>query len=225
MPASQIEPSAKPGFRELIIGTLRRILGRRPDTPIRDAAALKTFLNTRATFVAQSTLYGYLRTRAGVRFPELFDDDPFVVSVNIAKWQVWLACLSDLAIYAGGMLRRGSHASNAVVGPLMQELVNGILADTGTPAEAGPEFAAHAERVRARIALCDWGAQVDGDAAFVESPSALVYWAPIVDDLKVLDAEIVRNSVRFRWNEIRQQLRQTLDAAAVMATADPDGRA
>ena len=167
------------------------------------------------------TLYGYLRTRSGVRFPELFNNDQFVVSINIAKWHVWLACLSDLAAYAGGMLRRGGAPSEAV-GDMIRRLVDEILAETGKPADSGPEFAAHADRVRARLALCDWAAQADGDGPFVESPGALVYWAPIVEELKVLDEEIVRNSVRFRWNEIREQMRRALDARAVMGVASPE---
>jgi len=219
MPAPKIDSPVPPSLLGRFAGALRRLLAGRRPAPIADAAALQRFLHTRTTYVAQSTLYGYLRTRAGTRFVELFDDDRFVISTNIAKWNVWLACVSDLAVYAGGLVRRNSGASNADTGRLMQQLVDEILAATGTPAEAGPEFAAHAERVRARVALCVWSAQADSDAPFVESPAALVYWAPIVDDLKVLDAEIVRNSVRFRWNEIRQQLRQTLDAAAVMAPA------
>jgi len=203
---------------ERLLAPLQAYLQRRRLQPIRDAEALREFLQTRASFVAQMTLYGYLRTRSGVRFPELFNNDQFVASINIAKWHVWLACLSDLSAYAGGMLRR-SGAADADVGRVMQQAVADILAKTGHPAEAGPEFPAHADRVRARIALCDWPAQADGDGPFVESPSALVYWAPIVEELKVLDEEIVRNSVRFRWNEIREQMRRALNAQAVMSSA------
>lgn len=203
---------------ERLLAPLHAFFRRRRLQPIRDVDALRKFLQTRASYVAQMTLYGYLRTRSGVRFPELFNNDQFVASINIAKWHVWLACLSDLAAYAGGMLRR-SGASHIAVRETMQRMVNDILAETGSPPDAGPEFLAHAERVRARVALCDWAAQADGDGPFVESPGALVYWAPIVEELKVLDEEIVRNSVRFRWNEIRQQLRRALDARAVMGVA------
>jgi len=206
----------KPHFVERFASMLRKLFGKRTE-PIQDPAALRHFINTRATFVAQMTLYGYLRTRAGVRFPELFHDDVFVTSTNIAKWHVWLACLADLAAYAGGMVRRNSDASEAEVGRLIGRLVDEILLETGTPADAGPEFAEHAARVRARLAMCNWRAQVDGEFAFSESPPALVHWAPIVDDLKVLDADIVRNSVRFRWHEIRVHLRENLDAVAVMS--------
>jgi hypothetical protein len=211
-----------PLLERLALG-LRRLLGRGRSAPLRDAAALRRFVQTRSTYVAQMTLYGYLRTRAGVRFPELFDNDVFVESINIAKWHVWLACLSDLAAYAGGMLRRAG-ASDAETAAVMRGVVEGILEETGTPADAGPEFAAHAGRVRSRLALCDWSAQTDDEGPFNESPAALVYWAPVLEDLKVHDAEIVRNSVRFRWHEIRQQLRAALDAPAVLASLSGEGR-
>ena len=196
---------------------LRYLFRGRQVMPIRDPGALRVFINTRSSYVAQTTLYGYLRTRAGTRFPELFEDDGFVTSVNIAKWHIWLACVSDLTAYAGGMLRRNSGASDSVVGPLSCELADQILEETGTPADSGPEFGKHVERVRARLVLHDWNASIEGQASFVESPGALVFWAPIVDELKVLDAEIVRNSVRFSWNDIRRQLHHALDASAVLA--------
>jgi hypothetical protein len=210
--------NAKMPWFERLFAPLRAFLHRRRLQPIQDPRALRDFLQSRASYVAQMTLYGYLRTRSGVRFPELFNNDEFVASVNIAKWHVWLACLSDLAVYLGGMLRR-SGKTDAEVGRVMQQVVGDILSETGVPADAGPEYTAHADRVRSRIALCPWAAQVDGDGPFVESPGALVFWAPIVDELKVLDEEIVRNSVRFRWNEIREQARRALDAQAVMASA------
>ena len=198
---------------------VRRWLRRwRRDEPIRDAEALRQFLQTRASHIAQMTLYGYLRTRAGTRFPELFENDAFVASMNIAKWHVWLACVSDLAVHSGTVLRRGG-ASAPTVGALLRRLVDEILAQAGMPAEAGAEFTNHAQRVRARLALWDWNPALDDDAAFAESPTALVYWAPVVEDLKALDEEIVRNSIRFRWHEVRRELHKNLDAAAVTSSA------
>lgn len=186
---------------------------------IRDPAALGEFLQTRASFMAQTSLYGYLRTRAGMRYPELFDDDPFVAAINIAKWHVWLACLSDIAIYSGSRLARHAPRQAGQVGELMRTLVDGILESTGVPEEAGSEFAPHAQRVRERVARSDWLAVGDDEDAFTESPGALVHWAPIVDVLKELDEEIVRNSVRYRWQEVRRDFNRDLDAAAVLEAA------
>jgi hypothetical protein len=189
---------------------------RRREEAVTDRAGLKHFLETRASYVAQTSLYGYLRTRAGMIYPQLFDDDAFVGSINIAKWQIWLACLSDLSIYAGGLLTRGSPAMAPKVGVLLQDVVTAILNDTGTPADAGGEFAAFASQVQTRLAGCDWARVTDDEKPFSESPAALIRWAPIVENLKELDEEIVRNSVRFRWQEIRRELRRQLDPEAVI---------
>ena len=207
---------------------LGRFGGRRSarDTPILEPGGLARFINTRAAHVAQTALYGYLRTRAGTRFPELFSNDAFVTSINIAKWHVWLACVSDLAVCAGGLVRRRAPTNARQVGDLMQAVVGLVLQEAGTPVEAGTEFDAHAQRVRARVALCDWDMGTEGEAAFSQSPSALVQWAPIVDELKALDEEIVRNSVRFRWLEVRKDLERLLHAEALIASSGqmPDDR-
>lgn len=184
--------------------------------PIGDIDELKNFLNTRASYVGQYSLYGYLRTRAGMRYPELFDDDPFVVSINIAKWHVWLACLSDLAVYAGGLLYNHPGANENDVAALVQEAVDQVLDETGIPEEAGDEFAAHAGEVRKRISNTLWHSITDDEGPFSSSPDALIKWAPVVEDLKELDEEIVRNSIRFRWQKVRRDLRELLDGDALL---------
>lgn len=217
---------ASPSRARLSLGAFWRALwdyvgaGRaQRSTPIADLDGLRQFLESRSSYVAQTSLYGYLRTRAGMRYPELFANDEFVRSINLAKWHIWLACLGDLAVYAGGMLAIKSGAPASRVGPLVEQVVDSILSATGVPPDAGPEFAAHAQRVRARLAACDWAAVADDHTAFAESPRALVRWAPIVDELKDLDEPIVRNSVRFRWQEVRRDLRAALHADELMASA------
>ena len=187
---------------------------------IADVAALQHFLDTRASHIAQKTLYGYLRTRAGTRFPVLFENDAFVVSINHAKWQMWLACLSDLSVYAGGLLALRSRVEPITAGAAARRAVEAILERTGTPDDSGPLFAESAMAVRSRLDRCDWHALDDDESAFTASPDALVRHAPIIPELMALDEEIVRNSVRFQWQEVRRELRATLDADAVLGGAD-----
>lgn len=198
------------------VQALREHLGgsRRRSGPITDRDALAAFLDTRSNHMAQTSLYGYLRTRAGMRYPELFDDDPFVVSINIAKWNVWVACLSDLAVYSGGLLARNGDADAA--GAVVSRIVERLIDKVGVPAEAGVDYPGQVARLRERLAGCDWAAVSDDETPFAESPDALVRWAPVIDELKALDAGIVRNSVRFRWQEVRRELRTCLDAGAVL---------
>ena len=181
--------------------------------PVADRDALRHFLESRASYVTQTSLYGYLRTRAGMRYPQLFANDEFVRAIDIAKWQMWFSCLSDLSIYAGGLIAHRSGAERSRVTSLMQATIEAILA-----ASDGGGDRDRAQKLHARIARADWAAVPDDATPFSESPRTLVECAPIVEELKQLDEEIVRNSVRFRWQEVRRELRRNLDAEALMAS-------
>jgi hypothetical protein len=194
-----------------------------PMQPILTPEELAYFLDTRASFIAQTSLYGYLRTRAGMRYPELFDDDPFVEGINIAKWHIWLDCLSDLSVYAGSRIAQQVPRETPRIAGMMNTLVDGILVKTGHPAEAGREFPAHADKVRDRVRRVDWLAVGKDEAAFTESPDALMLWSPVLDELKELDEEVVRNSIRFRWQEVRRHLVEYLDVKAVLDAIPGDG--
>jgi len=184
--------------------------------PIDSPEALADFIETRASYMAQTSLYGYLRTRMGMRYPELFDDDVFVVGINLAKWQIWLDCLGDLAVYSGSRIAQDQPREADRVAALMIEIVDGVLERTAVPADSGPQFRAHARQLRDRIARTHWLAIGDKEAAFTESPKSVLKWAPIADELKRLDEEIVLNSVRFHWQEIRRAFATHIDTAGVL---------
>ena len=52
-------------------------------------------------------------------------------------------------------------------------------------------------------AATDWAAAAAGEAAFAGSAADLVRVAPVAEEFKALDRPIVRNSMRFRWREVR----------------------
>ena len=75
------------------------------------------------------------------------------------------------------------------------------------------------------MARTNWLAVDKDEAAFTESPAGLVRWAPVMDELKELDEEIVRNSIRFRWQEVRRELARHLDSGKLLgAMPDPARR-
>ncbi len=196
--------------------------GRRDERWLDRSATLGDFVQGRASHIAQTALYGYMKTRAGTSFPSLFEDAPMLASINIAKWQVWLACLSDLAVYSGVLLRLRTAAPTASIRALITQMAERALAEAGAPPEAGVDFAAAAKALGARLEAVDFAAYGDDESAFTASPKALVYWAPVADELKNRDVEIIRNSVRFRWQEVRRVLRRRLRAEALMrAQAQP----
>jgi hypothetical protein len=198
-------------------------IGRKKKTEvIGDADSLADFIDSRSSHVAQAALYGYLRTRSGTRFPELFENPEILMSINIAKWHIWLACVSDLSIFAGQCLRQSEKFDEAAVKSLIPQSLAMVFEKIGAPGEAGEGFVSAREKVTQRITSCDWNEHRDDDTVFSQSPPALYYWAPIADELKQRDEEIVKNSVRFRWIEIRRNARKYLDYEALARSLEAE---
>lgn len=190
--------------------------------PIATAEELGEFIRSRASHVAQTSLYGYLKTRAGTRFPEMFENPGILLSLNMAKWQIWLASVSDLAVYCGALIAQRSHIDNEQAQTLLLAVVEDIFQETGTPDDAADVFDDTVEGIRWRIRNTDLTAVADGEMAFSESPDALYRWAPVANELKRLDKLIVKNSVRFRWKEVRTQARRRLPVDADFGSGNTD---
>jgi len=188
---------------------------RRPP-PVLTVADLAGYTESRSKFVAQTTLYGYIKARAGTRYVSLMEDDTFVESVNIAKWEIYLACLCDFAAYAAARVGRQGEATSQEVRDLAIHLVDSATAGENIPAERPQGFDDIRAAFRARAQAADWTADIGAEAVFRGSLNALVDWAPIADELKLGDVEVVKNSMRFKWKKVRDQFETLLDAAAVL---------
>ena len=192
-----------------VLGKYVGISGRNGISPVTDIKSLSGFIDSRASHVAQTSLYGYLKTRAGTRFPELFENPDILKSINIAKWHIWIACVSDLTIFIAKLARENGISTDDIV-VIMTKSFDHIIDNTGIPEEAGNDFAGAITQARQRITNITLSDSVTDDDIFSQSPQALFYWSPIADELKQRDETIVRNSIRFRWIEIRRSCRNLI---------------
>lgn len=204
-----------------VIASWKKVTGvfsfRRDSNPIEDIAEIERFVSTRAAFVAQKTLYGYLKTRIGTRYPRVFDDETFVRSIDIAKFHVFAACLSDLAIFAVATALKNQAVPDATRRELAKRCVRQGLIDNSD--DVPKEFSADKAMLdfAARLDVTDWAGNASHRDNFSESPSALLRWAPIADHFKEEDAEIVQNSIRFAWRDIREQFQRRLVESEIAA--------
>lgn len=192
-----------------------RMTLRRDTAPIDSVARLNEFVSTRSAFIAQKTLYGYLKTRMGTRYPTMFEDDVFVESINLAKLHVFAACLSDLTIHA---LARATHeqpVADDLRRTLAADCYRAALAGNSTDAPDGFSSQPCIDDFLKRIQETDWTAGALHRENFTHSPAALVKWAPIAPELKRYDKEIVENSIKFAWQDIRKQFDQRLDVVSI----------
>lgn len=202
----------------LMPGNLRRIFAIRFDkSAIQSIDNLVEFLQTRSAYVAQTSLYGYLKTRMGTRFRQVFEDDKFLPSINKAKWQTYGACLSDLTVFAAAITGSENRLEDNRISDLAAACFETAVRQTFEGAEAGEVRAEIVESFEARLKLTHWPNAAIGEHAFSSSPEVLLEAAPIADELKEQDVEIVTNSIRFRWRDVREQLRKRIDRDAICA--------
>ena len=175
---------------------------------ISSEAKLVEFVATRAAHVAQTALFGYLTTRMGTRAREIFQDPVFQGPLRTAQDSVFRDCATDLVVYCVGLIHRDGLASADCV-VLARRLLTGALAHQGAGAPG--------QSAMARLDATDWDAATQGEAAFVDSPQGLIQAAPVIEGFKELDREIVMNSIRYRWMDVRRQARERIDGRAIFA--------
>lgn len=202
----------------LFISNLRRVAGIRFDkSPIVSVEQLIEFMHTRSAYVAQTSLYGYLKTRMGRDYVSIFKDERFSPSLNAAKWQVFAACLSDLCVYSIAQIAKDGGLSRDSSVELARYCHRTCVSATFV-GEFAPQFVPGAlEEFEARSDAVVWPNAAIGIAAFSCSPKALADSSPVSEEFKRLDRTIVENSVRFRWNDVRDQLRRRLDGTRIAA--------
>lgn len=76
-----------------------------PKKKIKNLDELETFIQTKSAWVTQVTLYNYLKTRMGTRYVLHFENDKFMGSVNLAKWNIYSVALQDLSLFTFSYLR------------------------------------------------------------------------------------------------------------------------
>lgn len=199
-----------------LMAGFRRIFAERFDRArIGDAATLARFVRTRAAYVAQTSLYGYLKTRMGTSFARHFEDDEFSRVIRRSAERLFVSCLSDLTIFAVATVSGGGRMAAPESAALARRCFRDALAHEAAGLDPSADMADDLARFDARAAATIWDVAATGEAAFAGSAADLVRLAPVIDEYKALDEKIVVNSIRFRWRDVRDQIRRRVDRDAL----------
>ena len=169
---------------------------------IKSKEDLKDFIQARSAHVTQTTLYGYLKTRMGHKFTLMVDDETFSKSINLAKWNIYMVALADCAFYVFSYLiteksLKENDCKDIYLSILANEKKNGL--DEEIYERGKSDFLK-------RLEIVDFKKYYLNNA-FKESGIALYNWSPIADELKVLDKEIVLNSIKLKWNLVENEFK------------------
>ncbi len=163
---------------------------------------LQNFIKERSAHVTQTTLYGYLKTRIGTRYVAMLDDEKFAESINIAKWNIYVSAISDLTFYVFSYLidqknLKQNDAEKIFISIIHDEMKNGLSEEISGRAKL--EF-------KNKFHTINWN-KYYLENPFSDSGIALYNWSPIADELKILDKEIVLNSIKLKWNLVENDFK------------------
>jgi|TARA_B110000438_G_C15464585_1_gene500422 hypothetical protein len=166
---------------------------------------LRNFIQERSAHVTQSTLYGYIKTRIGSRYAMMFEDEVFSNSINIAKWNIYMSALSDCTIYVFSYLIDKKNLKQNDAEEIFINIVESEKKKITLTAVIEDKIFEDAKiEFKQRIKKIDWNRHYL-DKPFENSGLALYKWSPIADELKILDKEIVLNSIKLKWNLIENE--------------------
>ncbi len=166
---------------------------------IRNFDDLRNFINHKSAYVSQFTLYGYLRTRmGGFTFYKALNDEKFSVSVNIARWNIFLASVQDLLLFTFSYIYNKQDRNIITHTKIFLEKILDEQHFYGLDIELKNKTL---EEFNKRVEKVNWH-MCYKQKPFEKSCEALFVWSPIADVLKDLDKEIVINSMDIQWQNI-----------------------
>ena len=178
-----------------------------PKKKIKNLDDLEEFIQAKSAWVTQVTLYGYLKTRMGTRYVLHFENDEFMSSVNLAKWNIYSVALQDLTFFTFSYLKANYHynetnnAQEVFLKILDDEISNNMPLDIIEKAK---------KNFNERIQNLNWESYYN-DLPFNPSALSLYKWAPIAEDLKTLDRKIVLNSVILKWDIVKKEFNERIN--------------
>ncbi|MDA9172168.1 esterase [Candidatus Pelagibacter sp.] len=178
-----------------------------PKKKIKNIDQVENFIQTKSAWVTQVTLYSYLKTRMGTRYVLHFDNDVFMSSLNIAKWNIYSVALQDLTFFTFSYLKVNFNYQDI---NQAKEIFNKIL-DDEISNKMPLDIIEEAKRTfNERLQNLNWETYYK-DLPFNPSALSLYKWAPIAEELKSLDRKIVLNSMILKWDIIRNEFEKLIE--------------
>lgn len=197
-------------FGEIFLGA------KRPRASDWDGAA--EALRAGAAFLAQGSVYSYLRARTLLAAPKLFDNDDFVFALDICKWEGFASAAQDLILILEGDLRGHDLGDRARLADTLVALYEATLALEPVPshrAQTGWEDLVLAFRRRAEQAVDN--PPRTADEICVGTARILMAHAPVEEPIRESDMPMVQNNVAFRFVDFKRRMRRDFDYDGVAA--------
>ena len=99
-------------FKVYLLAMFKGILPKKKNTNFLD---LEQFIHKKSAWVTQVTLYNYLKTRMGTKYVLHFDNDVFIDSINLAKWNIYIISLQDLTFFTFSYIHNNFNLNDCLL--------------------------------------------------------------------------------------------------------------
>ena len=174
---------------------------------IQNTDQLIVFVKERSAWITQITLLGYLKTRMGTQYVKAFENKELMKSINYAKEKIYLTSIQDLVLYVI------SYMKNNNLSDLTEQaasIYTKVIDQSANLPLSQNEIFKDINKFETRLSSVNW---IDfyKNNPFDQSCQALFTWAPVADELKQYDEEIVLNSMALKWNNIVSDFKKLIN--------------
>ena len=190
-------------FKVYLFSLFKAFVPKKKITNLNEAEA---FIQSKSAWVTQVTLYGYLKTRMGTRYVLHFENDKFMSSVNLAKWNIYSVALQDLTFFIFSYLKVNLNYHEV---DKAKKIFFKILDDEISNKMPQDVIEESKKNFSERLQNINWDVYYK-DLPFNQSALSLYKSAPIADELKTLDRKIVLNSVILKWEVVEKEFKERI---------------
>ena len=143
----------------------------------------------------------------GTRYVLHFENDQFMSSVNLAKWNIYSVALQDLTLYTFSYLKNNFNFNDL---EKSTEIFLKILDDEISNKMPLNIIEDAKNNFSERLHNINWDNYYN-ELPFNPSALSLYKWAPIAEELKTLDRKIVLNSVILKWDTVKKEFQERIN--------------
>ena len=143
----------------------------------------------------------------GAKYVLMFEDEIFLGSINVAKWNIYAVALQDLTFYCLSYLKNNLNFDLTINS---KEIYEEILNEEIKNQMPNNIIENSKKKFAERIKKIEWE-NYYSDIPFNESALALYEWSPVAEELKILDKKIVLNSMILKWDNVKKEFKEIIN--------------
>lgn len=182
---------------------------------LRTVPALRDFVSSQASYLAQRTSLEFSRNTLAYSHQYLIHDDAFQDALRVCRWESFGALVEDMLVLVEGHLRPDDAEGKRLVAEALTAMARAILERYERPRHRPEGWDDVIGRIAQRLAQAQLGPPKAPLEISAVAGARLYEVMPVFSDNKKKDRELVANAVRFGFAGFAAKLSAALDGPAV----------